>query len=271
MGYVEGRNVIVEYRAAEGDYGKLAALLHDLLRRQVDLIAAMSLPAARAAKSAGVSMPIVFYVGGDPVKDGLVESMSRPGGKITGVTLFISRLGAKRLELVRDLLPTAERVGLLYNPGNPNAEVQLADLQEAAARTGHQILAEKVSTEPELSAGFARLAEQRAEALIIGADPLFAVLREKLIGLAASFSVPTIYYERVFTAAGGLMSYGNDISAAFRQVGNYVGRILSGARPSELPVQQATRFELVINLNTARALGLRVPDSLLARADEVIE
>ena len=272
-GYAEGRNVAVEYRWAVGENDRLPALAADLVRRGVDVIVApASTPAALAAKAATTTIPIVFYVGGDPVELGLVASLNRPGGNLTGVTTLASEVGPKRLELVHELLPTATIVAALVNPTSPDlGERFLRDLRAAAPRFGLQLQILEASTERELDAAFATLAQLKADGLVIANDSFFSARIEKVAALASRHAVPTVFQFREFATAGGLMSYGADFAEACRQVGVYAGRILKGEKPADLPAQQATKAELIINLKTAKALGLTVSTALLVRADEVIE
>jgi putative tryptophan/tyrosine transport system substrate-binding protein len=273
IGYVEGRNVAIEYRWAEGHNDRLPALAADLVRRQVNVIAVpASTPGAMAAKAATATIPIVFYVGLDPVELGLVASLGRPGGNMTGVTGWNVTVGPKRLELVHDTVPTAAVMGLLVNPTSPELENADSKEQRAAARTlGVQLQVLHASTEDDLDAVFVKLVELQVGGLVIGTDSLFNTRKERLAALSVRYRVPTIHQYREFAAAGGLMSYGSDTSELSREVGVYTGRILKGDKPADLPVQQATRVELVVNLNTAKMLGLVLPQSILVRADEIIE
>ena len=270
-GYVEGQNVAIEYRWSEGSYDRLPALAADLVGRQVDVIAANDIPAARAAKNATTTIPIVFAVGIDPVEFGLVAGLARPGGNLTGVGFLNVELMAKRLELLSELVPQAGAFVLLVNPTNENAERVVRDGQDAARAKGVQLPVLKASTESEIDAAFATLVQLQAGGLVVQAEPLFNSRREQLVALASRHAVPAISAWREFADAGGLISYGASRTGGWRQIGTYVGKILKGAKPADLPVQQPTTFELVVNLNTAKALGLTVPPSILARADEVIE
>jgi putative ABC transport system substrate-binding protein len=272
-GYVEGQNVAIEYRWAEGHYDQLPGLAADLVARKVDVIAASGGGdvASRAAKNATSTIPIVFMGGGDPIAAGLVASLARPGGNLTGVSFIAVELVPKRLELVSELVPQAKVVALLVNPNGPNADALVKDVQEAASAKGLQLHVLKARAEGEFETVFASLPRLHVGALVVAADPFFGSRREQLQALAARHAIPAIYAFREYAADGGLMSYGPSLSGTSRQAGAYVGRILSGAKPADLPVQQPTKFELVINLKTAAVLGLTVPQSMLMRADEVIE
>jgi putative ABC transport system substrate-binding protein len=270
-GYVEGRNVAIEYRWAEGKYDRLPALAAEFVRRQVAVIVAVPTPAALAAKAATTTIPIVFAAAEDPVKLGLVGNLARPSGNMTGASILYAELGPKQLGLLRELVPTAARIGLLINPNNVNAEDLTIGLTAAGAAMGVQIEVVQASNILEIDAAFASLARKRADALVAGTDSFFFNRRLQLATLATRHAIPTIYNARDYAEAGGLMSYGTRLMEALRQVGIYTGRILQGAKPADLPVVQSSKFEFVINLSTARALGLEVPPTLLARADEVIE
>jgi putative ABC transport system substrate-binding protein len=269
-GYVERENLGIEYRWAEGRYDRLPALVVDFVDRKVDVIVAAGPPAARAAKSATSTIPIVFS-SADPVEEGLVDSLARPGGNLTGVSLLTVELMAKRLELLSELVPQAKVIALLVNPNNPDTEPMIRDVQEAARTKGVQLPILKARSESEIDAAFASLVQLEAGGIVVGTDPFFASRREQLAALAARHSVPAIYDFREFAAVGGLISYGTSLTGTYRQLGIYAGKILKGAKPADLPVQQPTTFELVVNLKTVKALGLTVPPSILARADEVIE
>jgi putative ABC transport system substrate-binding protein len=269
-GYVEGKNVAIEYRWAEGSYDRLPALAANLVDLKVDVIVTGG-AAVLAAKGATSTIPIVFFGGGDPVGDGLVASLARPGGNLTGFSILVTELMPKRLELLSELVPQAGVIALLVNPSSAVAERQTRDMQEAARAKGVQLIILKAGTESEIDGAFGSLVQLRAGALLVAADSFFNSRREKLVALAARFAVPAIYEWREFVVFGGLISYGPSQTGLWRQVGIYAGRILKGAKPADLPVQQPTTFELVVNLETAKALGLTVPPSILARADEVIE
>ena len=271
-GYDDGQNVAIEYRWAFGDNSRLPELATDLVRRNVAVIVAgggeSSVLAAKAATS---TIPIVFTIGGDPVKFGLVTSLSHPAGNLTGVSLFTAAIGAKRLELLSELVPNAGPIAFLIDPNYPTTAAELKDMTEAAHARGQQLSVLTARTEKEIDDAFAALVQQHAGALIVGADTFYTNQRNQFVTLAARDTIPTIYFQREFAASGGLMSYGNSLTDAYRQVGIYTGRILKGERPADLPVVQPTKFELVINLKTAKALGLDIPPTLLAIADEVIE
>jgi putative ABC transport system substrate-binding protein len=269
-GYVEGHNVAIEYRFAEGQNDRLPAMAADLVRRQVAVIAANG-PAVVAAKATTTTIPIVFSVGLDPVELGLVASLNRPGGNVTGVTALFDEVGPKRLELLHELVPRATIIALLLNPTYPSAEKQSTDLQAAARTIGLQLHVLHASSERDFDTIFATLAQMRAGALVIGNDPFFNSRSEQLGALSVRHAVPTIFQNREFAAAGGLMSYGTNLADTYRLVGVYTGRILKGEKPADMPVQQATKLELIINLTTAKALGIAVPLPLTGRADEVIE
>jgi putative ABC transport system substrate-binding protein len=271
-GFTEGRDVAIEYRWAGGQYDRLPALAQDLVNHQVALIVtAGAEPSALAAKSATSTIPITFVIEGDPVSIGLVDSLNRPGGNATGMSLIASSLEPKRLELLRELLPQNAMIAVLVNPDYADTDFQLGGLQAAANKSGQQIYVLNASTEDDIATAFTNLAQQRAGALLVAADPFFNQRRDQIVALAAGQKVPAIYSSREFVAAGGLMSYGASIADAYHSAGNYVGRILGGAKPMDLPVQQPTKFEFVINLKAAKALGLTVPNALLAIADEVVE
>lgn len=271
-GFVEGRNVGIEYRWAEGHYDRLPALAADLVSRKVDLIAATGGNApGLAARSATSTIPIVFATGGDPIQLGLVASLARPGGNVTGFSFLNLELNPKRLEILFELVPQAKMAALLVNPNNASVERLIRDFQEAVSAKGAQLQILKATTESGVDAAFATLVQQQADVLVITGDPFFLSRREQLVALATRHAVPTIYQLREFADSGGLISYGPSYAPVYRQVGGYAGRILKGEKPADLPAQQSTTFELVINLKTAKALGLAVPQLLLAQADEVIE
>ena len=269
-GYVEGQNVAIEYRWAEGRYDRLPELATDLVRRRVSVIATPATTnAALAAKAATATIPIVFGVGGDPVQLGLVASLNRPGGNATGVNFFTIELMAKRMQLLRELVPAAKRVAVLVNPTDRSNETTLRDVEAAAI--GQEVVALEAASGREIDSAFESLEREKVDALFVSGGAFFTARRTQLAILAARYALPATYTQRLFVEVGGLMSYGTDIHDAFRQVGVYTARVLKGAKPADLPVSQPTKFELVINLNTARALRLVVPPALLARADEVIE
>jgi putative ABC transport system substrate-binding protein len=269
-GFVDGQNVSIEYRWAEGHYDRLPALAADLVRRQVAVIAATGgEPAPQVVKAATQTIPIVFMANGDPVASGLVASLNRPGSNATGITIFGTMAAGKRLELLRQLMPKAGIIAYLMNPGNPNEEID--SVRTAAHTLGQQVLVLNASSERELDAAFVAIAQQQVAALLVASDSLFFDRRERLVALAARQSIPAIYYLRAFPQAGGLSSYGNSLTDLYRQSGIYTGRVLKGEKPADLPVIQSTKFEFIINLNTAKALGLEIPPTLLAFADEVIE
>jgi putative ABC transport system substrate-binding protein len=269
-GYVEGQNVAIEYRWAEGHYERLPALARDLVDRQVDVIVALGPQAAHAAKSATATIPIVFQAGTDPVADGLVTSLAQPGGNLTGRSILAVDLVPKRLELLTELVPQAKVIALLVNPTNAYTAPMIRDVQEAARAKRVELPILKATTESEIDTAFATLASLHADALVIGDDPFFVIQREHIVALAARQAVPAIYQFREFPAVGGLISYGPSLPKEERRVAIYVARILQGAKPADLPVERAMKFELVINLKTAKALGLTMPPTLLMLADEVI-
>jgi putative ABC transport system substrate-binding protein len=271
-GYIEGQNTTIEYRWAEGRYNRLPALAADLVGRKVDVILASGGDvSALAAKGATSTIPIVFTGATDPVATGLVASFSRPGGNVTGMSFFYHELSLKRLELLSELVPQADVIAVLVNPNSSTYESNIRDAQEAARAKGVHLQILKAGTESEIDTAFTSVVQLHAGALVVAADPFFASQREQLITLAARDQMPTMHEWRESVEAGGLTSYGPSLSGSYRQAGVYVGRILAGARPADLPVQQPTKFELVINLKTAKALGLTIPPSILGRADEVIE
>jgi len=270
-GYIEGRNVTIEYRFAENQYDRLPALAADLVGSRVYVIAATgSGNAVLAAKASTATVPIVFTSGGDPVREGYVTSLNRPGGNITGIAWFGAQLGAKQLGLLQEFVPAAVFASLV-NPRNPESAREPGEVQQAALTLGRQVLILNASAPSEIDAAFATMRQRRADALLVSADPFFTSRRQQIVALATRDAIPAIYANSEFVAEGGLMSYGNDIPDAYRRAGIYVARILKGASPADLPIDQATKFELVINLKTAKALGLTVPPTLLATADEVIE
>ena len=271
-GYVDGHNVVIEYRWAEGRSDRIPAMVADLVHRQVAVIAATSTPAALAAKAATNTIPIVFEMGGDPIQLGLVPSLNRPGGNVTGVTQLNVEVAPKRLQLLHEMIPTASVVALLINPGNPSvAEPQLSQMLSAARTLGLELHVLNASTEHDFDEVFAKLSQLRAGGLVIEADPFFISRNDQLAALTVRHAVPAIFQFRAFAAAGGLMSYGGSLTDSYRLAGVYTGRILKGEKPADLPVQQVAKVDLVINMKTAKALGLTVPLPLLGRADEVIE
>jgi putative tryptophan/tyrosine transport system substrate-binding protein len=271
-GFVEGQNVTIEYRWAFGQYDQLPAMATELVRRRVAVIVATGgEPAALAATVATKTVPIVYLIGGDPVKEGLAASFNRPGGNATGVTLLTTLLEPKRFGLLHELVPSATTIGVLLNPKFPPSAGQLQDVQAAAKSTGVQIRVLRASTDEELDAAFQTISQQRLAALAICADPFFDTRREKVVALAARAAVPAMYHFREYALVGGLISYGIDNVDAYRQIGVYAGQILNGAKPADLPVMQETKFLLVINLKTAKELGIKISDNLLSLADEVIE
>jgi putative tryptophan/tyrosine transport system substrate-binding protein len=272
LGYAEGRNVTFEYRTAGAEYERFQSMAAELVRRPVSVIFATGGTAAvLAAKKVTATIPILFYVGGDPVAQGLVASVPRPGGNATGMHWLGGALGAKRLELLRELVPTTTLVGMLVKPDNPESEFEIRDVQRGADSLGLKLQVFNAAHDPDFDSAFAALIEQRADALLVGSDPYFSSRRGRIIALAGRHGVPAIYERREFPEAGGLISYGGLRADAYRQLGIYAGRILMGAKPADLPVLQPTKFEIVINLNAAKALGLDIPATVLARADEVIE
>jgi putative tryptophan/tyrosine transport system substrate-binding protein len=270
-GFIEGQNVAVEYRWAEGQYDRLPALAAELVQRQVAVIVAFAPPAALAAKAATSTIPIVFNTGTDPLKLGLVSSLNRPSGNITGVTFISTGLEPKWLELLHEMVPSATTIGVLVNPNFPEVETQLKDISTGAHAIGLQTLIVKASTPSGITEAFSTLIEQRIGALVVSSDPFFFSQRDQLVALAAHHRIPAIYQLRAFAVIGGLMSYGTSLESSYRQTGLYTGYVLKGTKPADLPVYQSTKFELVVNLRTAKALGLEVPLSLLMSIDEVIE
>jgi putative tryptophan/tyrosine transport system substrate-binding protein len=270
-GYIEGENVAIEYRWAENETARLPALAAELVNRQVAVIAAPTTVAALAARAATATIPIVFMSPEDPVRQGLVASLARPGGNLTGINVFTGEVTAKRLELLREIVPKAARVAVLVNPKNPSAEMTLRDVEPAAQAMGLQIQAFNASTSREINAAFVTFVRERPDAIFVSIDPFLNSRRSQLVNLAARHAIPATFSNRDFVEIGGLMSYGTNLVDTIRQVGVYTGRILKGAKPAELPVVQASKFELVVNAETARMLGLTLPPTLLSVADEVIE
>jgi putative ABC transport system substrate-binding protein len=270
-GYIDGQNVAVEFRSAEGQFDRFPALAADLVRQQAAVLVAVSNDAALAAQRTTTTIPIVFGLGGDPVALGLVRSLNRPGGNATGIYFFTQGLEAKRLGLLHEMVPNSSTIAVLINPNYSPAENQLRDAQEAGGRLGVELVALRANTESDFTTVFTTLIRQRAGALLVCASPFFYSRRQQLVLLAARHAVPAIYEWREFATAGGLMSYGTNLNEAYHQLGVYAGRLLKGEKPADLPVVQSTRFEFVINLSAAKALGIEVPSNLSARADEVIE
>ena len=271
-GFVEGRNVAIEYRFAEGQFDRLPALAEDLVRRQVNvIIAILSAAAPLAAKAATLTIPVVFSIGGDPVELGLVSSLNRPGGNVTGTSFLVNTLAAKRLELLLQAVPGAAAIGVLVNPNNPSSPSETSDVRAAALTLGLQAYVQNASCEREIDAAFENFVQRRVNALTFAADAVLASRQDQIVALAARHALPTMYFSRPFVDAGGLMSYGGNDTDAYRVAGAYAGRILKGEKPADLPVQQSTKVELIINLKTAKTLGLTFPLTLLGRADEVIE
>jgi putative ABC transport system substrate-binding protein len=271
IGYIEGRNVAIKYLSANGHFDRLPALADELVADPATVIVGLAPPAAVAAKAATATIPIIFATGADPVGLGLVSSLNHPGGNATGISFLIHPLGPKRLELLRELVPSTRLIGFLINPANPTTKTQTADEQAAARALGLELLIMNASSERDIDAAFASFVQQRVNAIILGGDQFLLNRRDQLVELAARNAVPTMYYLREFAVAGGLISYGASLTDAYRLAGVYAGRILKGEKPADLPVQQSTKFELVINLKTARALGLTVPLIMQMTADEVIE
>ena len=270
-GFFEGKNVLIESRWADGQYNRLPELIGDLINRNVAIIMAGGPPAAQAAKKATSTIPIVFTTGDDPVQAGLVSSINRPGGNVTGVHVFFSELESKKLGLLREVLPNANVIAAIVNPTFPSANSQTKELQTAANKLGQRIQIVNASSEHDIDAAFASMKELQMSAVLVGADPFFNSRRDQIVSLAARYAIPAVYEQRAFTAAGGLMSYGTNLAEGYRQAGVYTGRILKGEKPSELPVVLSNKFEFVINLKVAKTLGLAVSANLISTADEVIE
>jgi putative ABC transport system substrate-binding protein len=270
-GFVAGRNVTIEYRWVDGRYDRLSALADEFVSQPVAVILAGGLPSALAAKAATATIPIVFVMGADPVTQGIVASLSRPGGNVTGISQFYGALGGKRLELLRELLPRPSTIAVLSNPNNPNAEDHLTDVRATARAMGQNLDIAHANSEAEIDAAFAGFARRGVGALVVADDPFFTTRRDQLLALAARYALPASYYARAFATGGGLISYGSSRRNNYYQAGIYTGRILKGAKPVDLPILQPTKFELVINLKTAKTLGIDIPPTLIARADEVIE
>jgi putative tryptophan/tyrosine transport system substrate-binding protein len=270
-GFIEGKNVLIESRWANGQYNQLPELLGDLIKRNVAVIMAGGPPAAIAAKKATSTTPVVFTSGDDPVQTGLVSSINRPGGNVTGVYIFFSDVEGKKLGLLRELVPNASLIAALVNPAFPTAIKQTQELHEAADKLGQRIQIMSASSEPEIDAAFASMRQLQASAMLAAADPFFASRREQIVSLAAKYAIPAVYEQRAFAAAGGLMSYGTNLPEGYRQAGIYTGRILKGEKPSDLPVVLSNKFEFVINLKAAKTLGLTVSANLISTADEVLE
>lgn len=268
---VEGKNLSIEYRWSDGQYQRLPAMAGELVGRGLAAILASGLPAALAAKAASSSVPIVFVMGADPVTSGLVPSFNRPGGNITGVSQFYGALGGKRLELLREIVPGADTVAVLTNPNNPNSESHLADVRAVAQATRQPIVVAAIRTEADIDSAFADFSKRRVSALLVADDPFFTVNRRRIVLHVAKLGMPAIYYTREFATDGGLIAYGSSTADNYRLGGGYIGRIVGGAKPADLPILQPTKFELVINLKVAKSLGLAIPPTMIARADEVIE
>ena len=271
-GYFEGSNVVIEYRWAEGQYDRLPVMAADLVRRKVAVIVASGAnPPVLAAKTATSTIPIVFTGPDDPVTNGFVASLSRPGGNVTGAALFTSELESKQIEMLRTLVPTAAKIAVLLNPNNPNVSNQISGLDEVGRTSGAQLIIHRAGAPAEIDAAFVAMAEQHTDALLVGADPYFNAVREQITFLAARYKLPALYTFPELVVAGGLISYGNSIADNYRKCAGYVARILKGEKPADLPILQPTKFDLTINLKTAKSLGLQIPDKLLALADEVID